>query len=173
VSRAAPTAGTACFLALVTLALAGWLGPLSGELMNGIIRQALVDTIAQDPDPASRLSFSEAALAVTGWACLAGATAICAAMVAKRSPLQSRWWLAAVPAIYAALIPAFTFAIGTSFIVFRTAGDPPEGFRPGIASWTTAALLMAVALMYGTGSGRAASALSHEDPGRPRSSSFP
>jgi hypothetical protein len=54
-----------------------------------------------------------------------------------------------VPAIYVALIPVFTFLIGTSFIVFRSAGDPPEGFRAGIASWTTAALMMMIAMTYG------------------------
>ncbi len=147
VSRAVPTAGTACFLAVVVLALAGWLVPLSSDVLNDIIRRSLDGTIGSDyPPPLSR---GEAVLAVTGWASLAGATAMCAAMVARRSPLRSRWWLAGVPAIYLALIPLFTYTIGTSFLVFRSAGDPSVGFRPGIAAWTTATALMAVAMARG------------------------
>jgi hypothetical protein len=84
VSRAVPTAGTACFLAVVVLALAGWLVPLSSDLLNDVIRRSLGAAIGSDyPPPLSR---SEAWLAVTGWACLAGATAICAAMVEQLSP---------------------------------------------------------------------------------------
>jgi hypothetical protein len=147
VSRAVPTAGTACFLAVAVLALAGWLVPLSSDFLNDVLRGSLDVTIDRDyPAPLSR---SEALLAVTGWAALAGATAVCAAMVARRSPLRSRWWLAGVPAIYVALIPLFTYTIGTSFLVFQSAGDPSVGFRPGIAAWTTAALLMSVASSCG------------------------
>jgi hypothetical protein len=149
VSRAMPTAGTACVLAAVVLALAGWLVPLSSDVLNDVLRPSLVldATIGSDyPPPLSR---SEALLAVTGWACLAGATAICAAMVARRSPIRNRWWLAGVPAIYVALIPVFTYTIGTSFLVFQSAGDPSVGFRPGIAAWTTSALLMTAAMTYG------------------------
>jgi len=83
---------------------------------------------------------------VTGWAAVTGASALCAAMIAKRSPLRSRWWLAGVPVLYLALIPVFTYTIGSSFLVFHSAGDPPVGFRPGIAGWTTAALLVSVGL---------------------------
>jgi hypothetical protein len=54
-----------------------------------------------------------------------------------------------VPAIYVALIPLFTYTIGTSFVVFQSAGDPSVGFRPGIAAWMTAAFLMTVAMSYG------------------------
>ena len=86
---------------------------------------------------------------MTGWASLAGATGISAAMVARRSPLRSRLWLAGVPAIYVALIPLFTYTIGTSFLVFQSAGDPSVGFRPGIAAWTTAAFLITVAMTFG------------------------
>ena len=147
VSRAVPTAGTACFVAVVVLALAGWLVPLSSDLLQDVLRRSLDVAIGLDyPPPLSR---SEALLAVTGWACLAGATAICGAMVARRFPLRSRWWLAGVPANYVALIPLFTYTIGTSFLVFQSAGDPSVGFRPGIAAWTTAALLMTVAMTCG------------------------
>lgn len=149
-SRAVPTAGTACFLALVTFALAGWLVPFASDLLNGLLRDSL-DGAPPASDMASHLSFGQIALAVTGWTALAGTSAICAAMVARRAPLVSRWWLVGVPAIYIALVPVFTFAIGTSFIVFRSVGDPPEGFRPGIAAWTTAAALMTVAMTYGRG----------------------
>jgi len=149
VARAVPTAGSACFLALVALALAGWLVPHSSELVNDLLRQLLGATIEPEPDAYARLSLAESALAVSGWTCLSGATAICAASVARRSPLRSRWWLAGVPAIYAALTPLFTFAIGSSFIVFRSAGDPPEGFRPGLAGLTTAAVVMTLATTYG------------------------
>jgi hypothetical protein len=147
VSRAVPTAGTGCFLVIVTLALAGWLVPLSSELFNNVLRQTL-GSVALDPAAAPPLSHSEGMLAVTGWASLAGAAAICAALVAKRAPLMSRWWLAGVPAIYAALTAVFTVVLGASFLVFRAVGDPPEGFSPGIAAWTTAALVMAVSKMY-------------------------
>jgi len=147
VSRAVPTAGTACVLAVVGLALAGWLVPFSSDLLNDILRRSLGATIGSDyPPPLSR---SEALLAVTGWACLVAATATCAAMVARRAPLRTHWWLAAVPAIYLALIPLFTYTIGESFLVFRSGGDPAVGFRPGIASWTTAAVLMTIAVTFG------------------------
>jgi hypothetical protein len=148
VARVGPTAGTACFLCLITLVLAGWLVPFSSDLLNATLRSPAGPS-GPESDLSSRLTPSQIALAVTGWSSLVGATAICAAAVARRSPLVSRWWLAGVPAIYAALIPVFTFTIGTSFLVFRSAGDPPEGFGPGIAAWTTTALLMAVALTYG------------------------
>ena len=147
VSRAVPTAGTACFLAIAVLALAGWLVPLSSDWLNEVLLRSL--DVTADPDSTPPLSRSEALLAVTGWACLAGATAICAAMVARRSPLSSRWWLAAVPVTYLALIPLFTYTIGASFLVFRSAGDPSVGFRPGIAAWTTAGLLMTAAMTCG------------------------
>jgi hypothetical protein len=147
VCRAVPTAGAACLVAIVVLALAGWLVPLSSDLLNDVLRRSLDVPIGlNSPPPLSR---SEALLAVTGWASLAGATAICAAMVARRFPLGSRWWLAGVPAIYLALIPLFTYTIGSSFLVFQSAGDPSVGFKPGIASWTTAALLMTVAMTCG------------------------
>jgi hypothetical protein len=146
--RSAPVAGSACFLALATLALAGWLVPLSVDLMNTFVYQSF-EALTPESDLSSHLSRGQAVLAVTGWAGLAGASAICAAAVARRSPLRSRWWLAAVPAIYLALIPGFTLAIGTSFIVLRSAGDPPLGFRPGVAAWTTTALAMTAAMIFG------------------------
>ena len=142
VSRAMPNTGTAGFLAIAVLALAGWLVPLSGDVISEALLPVGDLTGASDFPPP--LSPREALLAVTGWAGLAGATALCAGMVARRSPLVSRWWLAGVPAIYLALIPLFTYTIGTSFLVFQSAGDPSVGFRPGIAAWTTAALLMTV-----------------------------
>jgi hypothetical protein len=155
-SRALPTAGTACLLTFAVLILAGWLVPLSGDVLQDFLRQSVVgeQPLLGDipyPPPVSR---AEALLAVTGWAAVVGATAICAAMMARRSPLESRWWLAGVPVIYLALIPVFQYTIGSSFLVFLSAGDPPVGFRPGIAAWTTAAVLMAGALPGGLTAGQ-------------------
>jgi hypothetical protein len=145
VGRAAPGAGAACFLAVATLLLAGWIVPASSDLTLGLL-QSMGSLLTTDSAP--RLSPAEAALAVTGWAVVAGASALCAAAVAARGPLRSRWWLAGVPAIYAALVPVFTMTIGSSFLVFRGPADPPEGFAPGLAAWTTAALLVAAATTY-------------------------
>ncbi len=57
VSRAVPTAGTACFLAVVVLALARWLVPLSSDLLNDVIRRSLGAAIGSDYPPP--LSHSE------------------------------------------------------------------------------------------------------------------
>ena len=143
VSRTVPTLGAAALLAVAVLALAGWLVPLSGEAINALLRGSVDLTIDSSSTPP--LTPREAVMAVTGWAGLAGASAICAAMLAKRSPLVSRLWLLAVPVIYLALIPLFTYTIGTSFLVFQSAGDPSVGFKPAIASWTTEAVLMIAA----------------------------
>ena len=57
-----------------------------------------------------------------------------------------------VPAIYAALIVSLQFAIGTSFLVFRTleasSEVPVESTAQALALWTTAALIMTVAVAY-------------------------
>jgi len=62
VSRAVPTAGTACFLALAVLALAGWLVPLSSDLFKEVLRLLDVSIGSGYPPP---LSPSEALVAVT------------------------------------------------------------------------------------------------------------
>jgi hypothetical protein len=145
-TRNIPTVGTACFLAILTLLLSGWIVPLTVNMLNDIIRHS-GDFIGNGPPPPPVLSRSQIVLAVTGWASLAGTSAILASVVANRSPLLSRWWLLAVPVIYLLLIPLFEFTIGSSFV---TVGEAPSSwFAPGIASWTTASVIMLVALIYG------------------------
>jgi hypothetical protein len=145
-TRSTPTVGTACFLTILTLLLSGWVVPLTVDMANDIIRQTVVMSDLDFP-PRPVMPRGAIALAVTGWASLAGTSAILASVVANRSPLRSRWWLLAVPAIYLLLIPLFEYTIGSSFV---TVGEAPSSwFTPGIASWTTASVIMLVALIYG------------------------
>jgi hypothetical protein len=144
--RTGPTAGTACFLAVASLVLAGWLVPLARYGVNDVLRQSLgspVPDVEHALPPPSAVGFH-----VTSWAWLAAAVVTFAAKLARWSPLRSRWWLAAVPAIYAAFLPSLQFAIGTSFLVFRDAGAKPESTAQAFALWATAALVMAAAAAY-------------------------
>lgn len=145
-NRSTPTVGTALFLAILTALLSGWIVPFTVNMANDIMRhsEVLIDT---DYTPPFVMTRSAIALAVTGWASLAGASAILASVVANRFPLRSRWWLLAVPVIYLALIPIFEYTIGSSFLT--VGAPPPSAFTPGIASWTTALMILIVALSYG------------------------
>jgi hypothetical protein len=151
-NRSIPTVGTACFLAILTLLLSGWVVPFTVDMANDIIRHSEV-MIDMDYPPPLVMTRSAIALAVTGWASLAGTSPILASVVANRFPLRTRWWLLAVPVIYLALIPLFEYTVGSSFL---TVGEPPSSaFSPGIASWTTALMILIVALSYGRRASRA------------------
>jgi hypothetical protein len=148
VGRTAPTAGAACFLAVASLVLAGWLVPLSSDLVNGLLRQSLGRMLDAPAPEHSLPPPSAVVLHVMSWGWLAAAAATFAAKLAKRSPLRSRWWLAGVPAIYVALIPSLQFAIGTSFLVFRTSEAEVESTGQALALCAAAALMMTVAVAY-------------------------
>jgi hypothetical protein len=146
-ARAVPSAGTAIFLALVMLGLAGWLVPATSNLANEILRQSL-RTLRDTPLPSGAISPATAVLHVTSWSLLVGATVTFAVKLARHSPLQGRWWLAGVPALYAALVSTPQFLIGTSFLTFRSADNPIETPRQALALWITAAMLLVLAVAY-------------------------
>jgi hypothetical protein len=78
---------------------------------------------------------------------------IFATKLARWTPLRSRWWLVGVPALYAAFLASVQFAIGTSFLVFRTAGAEVETTAQALALWGTAAALMVAASAYRSDAG--------------------
>jgi len=157
VARAAPTTGAVCVAAGATLLLAGWLVPASTGLVVDVLSRSLGDTpgggaalqaLKSAPGPAP----SEIVLRVLSWACLAAGAVSFAAAAAKRSAPQSHWWLAGVPAMYAALVASLHLAMGPSFLEFRTVGDDgPRGVGPALVLLTTATLVMVAAMRYAGG----------------------
>jgi hypothetical protein len=150
--RSVPTAGAACLLAVASLVLAGWLVPLSSDRVNDLLDQSLrpMPPDLQDSPPlADSLPLPSAMrLHMTSWAWLFAAVVIFASKLARWAPLRSRWWLTGVPALYAAFLASLQFAIGTSFLVFHTAGTEVETPAQALALWGTAAALMVAAAAY-------------------------
>ena len=146
-SQADPGAGG--LLAGATLLLAGWLVPLSVNLLVDLLSQSGLQAM----EPATAPGLGEIMARVMSWGCLAASAVSLAATLAERSPLRSRWWLVGVPAIYAGLIASLHLALGTSFLEFRDADAGPSGTLPALALLTTALLIMAAAMRYGRGAG--------------------
>jgi len=131
VGRAVPTVGAAAVLGILASVLVGWVTPFGSDVFNEFVRSS--GAFPNAPPPLPPPTKIEAVLGTAGWTCFTGTVAILAATLAKRSPLESRWWLVA-PAIYAVLMQRLALQ---------------GAIVHGLTLLTTSAVLMGLSMIYG------------------------
>jgi hypothetical protein len=151
VSQSVPTAGAAIVVGVATLAMGVWMVPMGSEFFGNVLRDGLELGNAGPPTRGR-----PAVMPVTGRAALTGAAALLAVVVARRSPLESRWWLVGVPMCYwVGFTVLYFFVFGLPLLLLFHIGDTnPLGTQ--LATWTAASLTVAAALTLMRRTGRGA-----------------